>query len=273
MLRRLGRDDRDGNRRLLAAHGQAGVAPEGFRDAEFAAQPVGGIDDLRPGRASGFSDSSAAAAPACISSSIESRITVPLSVRCVSASADLRPAPSLPLAFRLLVRPHWRFWFGSVLAPIRLTPFGSHYRILFRIRTWFVGILVGSVFRPLGVGIHRIGGDRSCRREQLFQAFAGRGLPPFQALDAERHFLRALDLPQGEREVAALADEVASIPRRQSRIRPRFRGSGRCRCGRSSPAGAAGPSRSAPPLPPPRAARIPHAGRRSAKDRSHRLRR
>ena len=31
---------------------------------------------------------------------------------------------------------------------VRLHFFGSNYRILFRIRTWFVGILVGSVFRP-----------------------------------------------------------------------------------------------------------------------------
>src|SRR5208283_5759836 len=54
MLRRLGRDDGDRNRRLLAAHGLTCVAPEGFRDAELAAQPVGGIDDLRPGRGRGF---------------------------------------------------------------------------------------------------------------------------------------------------------------------------------------------------------------------------
>ena len=34
MLRRLGRHDGDRDRRLLAAHGEAGLAPEGFRDAE-----------------------------------------------------------------------------------------------------------------------------------------------------------------------------------------------------------------------------------------------
>ena len=50
MLLLLGRDDRQRDRGQLAAHGEAGVAPEGFRDAEVVPQPVGGIDDVRPGR-------------------------------------------------------------------------------------------------------------------------------------------------------------------------------------------------------------------------------
>lgn len=36
--------------RLRAAHGQAGLASEGFRNIEVVPQPFGGIDDVRPGR-------------------------------------------------------------------------------------------------------------------------------------------------------------------------------------------------------------------------------
>jgi len=50
MLRRLGRDDRQRHRRQLAAHGETGVAPQRFRDAEVVPQPVGGVNQVRPGR-------------------------------------------------------------------------------------------------------------------------------------------------------------------------------------------------------------------------------
>ena len=49
MLRLFGRDDRQRHRRQFAAHGQASVAPQRFRYPEIVPQPVGGIDDVRPG--------------------------------------------------------------------------------------------------------------------------------------------------------------------------------------------------------------------------------
>ena len=38
----------NGNGGALAAHGHARFVPEGFGDAEIDAQPIGGIDDIRP---------------------------------------------------------------------------------------------------------------------------------------------------------------------------------------------------------------------------------
>jgi len=50
MLRLLARDDRERHGGQLAAHGEADVAPVGFRDAEVVPQPVGG----RGARSSAF---------------------------------------------------------------------------------------------------------------------------------------------------------------------------------------------------------------------------
>jgi hypothetical protein len=51
MRRRFGRDYGDRNRRLLAAHHNAGLAPQRLGHVEVVAQPVRGIHHLRLGRA------------------------------------------------------------------------------------------------------------------------------------------------------------------------------------------------------------------------------
>ena len=50
MRRILGRDDGDGDRRPFTAHGEAGFAPEGFRDTEVGSQERRRLDDVWPGR-------------------------------------------------------------------------------------------------------------------------------------------------------------------------------------------------------------------------------
>ena len=111
MLRLLGRDDRQRDRGQIPAHGEAGVAPQGFRDAEVVPQPVGGIDDLRPGRVRAAAD---------------------------RASASVRAAPARPgdPVHHALLRPfrlHRRWGLGNRPLPCPATFLGCDYRILLRI--------------------------------------------------------------------------------------------------------------------------------------------
>ena len=143
----LGRDDRDRDRRLLAAHGQAGLAPEGFRHAELAAQPVRCVHDLRPGR---VGPSQIGLQPRCQPHQLVRR----------AASAPCPFSGRLPAGTGRSVA--WLRWPRRRSATTFLV---SNYRILFRIKTWFVGILVGSVFGPQGVRIHSFG-CLGCRPRQ-----------------------------------------------------------------------------------------------------------
>ena len=208
MLRRLGRDDRDRDRRLLAAHGQAGLAPERFRDAELAAQPVRGIDDLRPGRGRGFADRAAAAVPGA--SARRSRAASPC--RCRSGVPGRFASAPCP-AFRLLpavtgvsgwapASPDRDYTLRKPLPyPVQDKDLVCRY--------------IGGVRFPAPLGSESTASETLWRdrRKQVFQAFPRRTLPPLQALDAERHFLRPLDRPERLGQVAGVAGQAASIPR------------------------------------------------------------
>jgi hypothetical protein len=72
--------------------------------------------------------------------------------------------------------------------------------------------LVGSVFRPLGVGIHISGWCHGRRGQQRFQPFARRTLPSLQAAYPKRHLLELLNTPQRENELTCVAGEIAPFP-------------------------------------------------------------
>ncbi len=57
-------------------------------------------------------------------------------------------------------------------------------------------VIVGPVFRPLGVGIHSFRDWRHLRPELRFQPFAGLKLSPLQAGDAGLRFLDPFDRPE-----------------------------------------------------------------------------
>jgi hypothetical protein len=87
----------------------------------------------------------------------------------------------------------------NALLPCSVTFLGCDYRILFRIKGWVVVVLVGPVFRPLGVGFHN--------PQQDLQTLACRSLSAFQAGDPHRHLIHTLYGPQRARQGLCLAGQ------------------------------------------------------------------